>query len=143
MMAHRALRQIEVLAGGVRRRVGFDRPVADHVVGIDVENPGFRVHCRAAPLRATVKPREDDGVLSDAKWNKLPLRAKFAKLLERCLVRFRSPIRDHVLGQELACVGRGLGRQWLRRRRVFSRNVGLRIMMVFNREQRLSRDPVE
>ena len=59
-----------------------------HLIRIDIDDRGFRIHGGATPLGAAIEARKNYGVFSDAERNKLPVTAEFLEFFERPLMNF-------------------------------------------------------
>ncbi len=59
-----------------------------HLIRIDIDDRGFRVHGGAAPFRAAIEARKNHGIFSDAEGNELALAAEFLEILQGPLMRF-------------------------------------------------------
>ena len=72
-MADGALREIHLPSGHSAPAFRQARRPG-HLGRIDVEQAALGIEGRAAPLRAAIETREDDGLLADAQRNELPAR---------------------------------------------------------------------
>src|ERR1700693_3159400 len=134
-MAHCALTEIKVL-----RTVSasiFGEPAGPRdVVGVDVNDSGFRIHPGTTPFCPAIESWKDHGIFSDAEGNELSFAAKFTKFLEGPLMHLWSAIGEQLLSESLASKWRGLGWERLLRGGDFAGYITRRILSRFDRKQR-------
>src|SRR5260370_36225258 len=78
-----------------------------HLIRIDIDDRGLRVHGGAAPFRAAIEARKNHGIFSDAEGNKLALAAQFLEIFERPLTGLGRRWGKWVIGDEVAGERRG------------------------------------
>src|SRR6266576_2951697 len=87
-MADAALAHVDgsraILAG-----VGDESARPGHHIRIDVDDSGFRIDGRTAPVRAAVEARKNYGVFSDAEGNELTFATEFLEIVQCPLMNFR------------------------------------------------------
>ena len=99
-------------------------------------NPRFRIHGGAAPFRASVETGKDHRVFSNGKWHELPRAPELPEFLDGPLMDLRSPIRQHVFGEDLARKRRGLSGKRLFGSGDFTRHAARGIAARLDRKQR-------
>src|SRR5208283_3442032 len=113
------------------------------VIGVDIDNRGFRIDSRAAPLRTSIETREDHRVFAHGERKKLALIAEGAEFFERPLVNLWSAIGKKIFRQGLPRERSGLGGKTLLRGGNFTRHVAGRIRMIVNWEKRSTQGAIE
>ena len=100
-MTDTALADVE---GARARFVSADREGAGprDVIRIDIDDRGARVNRRAAPFRASVESREDNGFRADGERNELTIAAKFLEIVEGPAMSFGRAVSEQVFGEALA-----------------------------------------
>src|ERR1700730_4991571 len=141
-MAHRALAQVNVL-WAVSPGIFGESAGPCNVVGVDVNDSGFRIHRGTAPLGPAIESWKDDGILSDVERNELSFAAKFTKFLHSPLMHLRSAIGKQLLGERLASKWRGAGRERLLGSGHFAGHITCGILSRFDRKQRLARNAIK
>src|SRR5260221_2718844 len=114
-----------------------------HLVRVDVQERALRIESGAAPLRAAVIARKDDGVPIRAERDELPFAAELSKRLQRALPGLRRAAREHVLRETLAGERSGSSREKLRRRRHLALHRARGERMLFDRKQGRPRRAIE
>ena len=115
-----------------------------------VDRVRFRIGARARPVGAAARVADVDraaqaaGRLAEQRRVEHPGDAVVLEVLERLRAHRRREV-DQIVGhlQQRASVGRRLGRERLRRRRLLPRHVGLLHRPLFDRPDRLAGDAIE
>src|SRR5581483_7721629 len=114
-----------------------------HFVGINVNNPSFRIHNWTTPFGATVESGKNKNRFSYTEEHELPFVPYIAKLLDCPLMHFRRTIRKSIETHLLSRVRRRFGRQPLFCRGHLARDRASGIFLVLDWEQWPAARPVE
>src|SRR5579871_1106916 len=124
-------------------RVLRQRPRPRYVISVDIKDSRLPVQRRPAPLRPAIESRKDHRISAYRKWKELSVTTKFPKLLDRPLVNLWSPSAKQIFRKALAREWSRLPRQWLLGCRQLSGHIARRILLIFDRKQRLSSAAIE
>src|SRR6266446_980196 len=109
-----------------------------HLIRIDVDDSGVRIHGGAAPFGATVEPRKYYRIDPDAEGNELPITAEFLELFQRPPMHCGSAGSQKILVEKLARKGGGPGRKRLLGSGHFAGHGARRVLARLDREKRFS-----
>ena len=144
-MAHRAVQLIDLSSLGVGATLLLEphhREDPRHLVCVDEQASGLGVEGRPTPFRPAVEARIDDRALR-AWRDELAVRPDLPQPRQRGGVCRRRTIRQVVLGQTLLRKRRRRQGERLGGPRGFAFEIGWRHRPLLNREQRLTRFPIE
>ena len=107
-VANAALADVE----GARARfvsAGRESAGPGNVIRIDVNDRGAGVNRRAAPLRASIESREDNGFRANRERNELTITVKFFEIVESPAMSLGRAVSEQVFCEALARKRNGCG----------------------------------
>src|SRR2546430_12163315 len=142
-MTHTALAQVQPFATWFRASILRQSSCPCDIIGIDIENSGFRVESRSTPFCATVESGEHHGILADTKRNKLSLVTKLSEVFQRPLMSLDGAAGQHVFRENLTRKGRRSGRKRLFHGSDFARHRARGILTILERKEPVASGALE